>query len=307
MSSTDFKNNFTWSFSRHGSFESCKRKYYYTYYGSWGGWEDKADKIKKKIYMLKNMTNLPMLAGSIVHDQVEKVLKSSRRGREIPITNSKDEVIRVFKKSWKESKNKDWQASPKWKTNLFEHYYGRDLPDEKLLKIRDLLIDSIDGFYASDSYRFIQTMSDRQWLSIEDLDSFEIKGSKVWVKLDFAIKHGDRIYIYDWKTGQVVKENETQLAIYSLYACGKWEVDLDHIRLFDVYLHKQIPVKIKPTKALIDSSKKFITSSMSDMKKMLKDEKENKAQIEDFPMVSEDKDAFPCSYCNYNEICFSEE
>ena len=36
------------------------------------------------------------------------------------------------------------------------------------------MLDSIKGFYSSDSYRFIQTMADRQWLSIEDLDSFDI-------------------------------------------------------------------------------------------------------------------------------------
>ena len=103
------------------------------------------------------------------------------------------------------------KENPKWKTNLFEHYYEKTMSDQELLDIRDLMINSVDGFFASDSYRFIQTMSDTQWLAIEDLDSFEIHGAKLWVKLDFAIRHGDRVYIYDWKTGKVAKENEVQL------------------------------------------------------------------------------------------------
>ena len=128
------------------------------------------------------------------------------------------------------------------------------------------MVNSVDGFFASDSYRFIQTMSDTQWLAIEDLDSFEVHGAKLWVKLDFAIRHGERIYIYDWKTGKVAKENEVQLAIYALYAKQKWDVDLGLIRLFDVYLNQQLPVKVKPTVRLIDSAKGFIEDSIDSMK-----------------------------------------
>ena len=110
-------------------------------------------------------------------------------------------VIKNFKQSWAQSKNEEWKDSPKWKANLFEHYYKKSLSDKELLDIRDLMVNSVDGFFASDSYRFIQTMSDTQWLAIEDLDSFEVHGAKLWVKLDFAIRHGERVYIYDWKTG----------------------------------------------------------------------------------------------------------
>ena len=39
----EFKNDFSWSFSRDSAFNTCKRKYYYSYYGSWGGWNKDAD------------------------------------------------------------------------------------------------------------------------------------------------------------------------------------------------------------------------------------------------------------------------
>ena len=250
------------------------------------------------------MSSLPMLAGTIVHDEVERTLKAVRYGRNADIVKSKENVIKVFKQSWAQSKNKDWKDNPKWKTNLFEHFYNQKPTDEVLLDIRDLMLNSIDGFFASDSYRFIQTMSDSQWLAIEDLDSFEVHGAKLWVKLDFAIRHGERVYIYDWKTGKVAKENEVQLAIYALYAQQKWNVDLKLIRLFDVYLNQQLPVKVKPTNRLIDSAKVFIDKSIDSMKELLTDVENNTTEIELFPVVGEDRESYPCSYCSFQTVCF---
>ena len=300
----EFKNDFSWSFSRHNTFNTCKRKYYYSYYGSWGGWNKNADDLSQKLYMLNKMTSLPMLAGSIVHDEVERTLKILRYGRNADQEKSRNNVVKNFKQSWAQSKNEEWRDSPKWKTNLFEHYYGKKPSDQELLDIRDLMVNSIDGFFASDSYRFIQTMSDTQWLAIEDLDSFEIHGAKLWVKLDFAIRHGERVYIYDWKTGKVVKENEVQLAVYAIYAQQKWDVDLRLIRLFDVYLNQQLPVKVKPTDKLISSASDFIQSSVGDMKELLADRENNKADINHFPVASEDRESYPCSYCSFQTVCF---
>ena len=300
----EFKNDFSWSFSRHNTFNTCKRKYYYSYYGSWGGWNKDADELSQTLYMLNKMTSLPMLAGSIVHDEVERTLKMLRYSRNADQNKSRDNVIKNFKQSWNQSKNKEWRDSPKWKTNLFEHYYNQKPSDENLLDLRDLMLDSIDGFFASDSYRFIQTMSDSQWLAIEDLDSFDIHGAKLWVKLDFAIRHGERVYIYDWKTGRVVKENEVQLAVYAIYAQQKWDIDLKLIRLFDVYLNQQLPVKVKPTDRLISSSSDFIKTSIDEMKDLLVDKENNQTEIEFFPIASEDKESYPCSYCSFQTVCF---
>ena len=303
---TDFKNEFSWSFSRHRTFNTCKRKYYYNHYGIWGGWKDDADEETKKLYMLKQMTSLPMLAGSLVHKEVQRILESVRKGWSLPQDKAETEVVNNFKRAWRESKNMEWQEKPKWKTNLYEHYYNKELSDERLLEIKDVMIDSIKGFYDSDSFSFIKTLAPTEWLSIEELDSFEIEGTKIWVKLDFAARHGERAYIYDWKTGREVKEDENQLAVYTLYAMEKWGVELKQVRLFDVYLMKQIPVKVKPTAVLINNVKHIIQQSINGMKSLLDDVTENEASIENFPKVDDaTKDSWPCSYCNFKEMCWS--
>ena len=104
----EFKNQFSWSFSRHNSFETCKRKYYYSYYGCWGGWDKNADEKIKMLYALNKMTSLPMLAGSIVHDEVERTLKILRYGRKADPEQSRKNVIKNFKQSWNQSRNKEF-------------------------------------------------------------------------------------------------------------------------------------------------------------------------------------------------------
>jgi len=245
-----------------------------------------------------------MLAGSLVHNKINRILESIRRNWTLDQNKAEKEVVEEFKKAWRDSKSKKWETSPKWHTNLFEHYYKVSLPNEKLLSIKDLLVESIQGFYASDSFAFIQTLSLNEWLSKEELDSFEIDGTKVWVKLDFSARHGDRIYVYDWKTGKEVKENETQLAVYTLYAINKWKVDMKYVRLFDVYLRQQVPVKIKPTPVLLKNAEKLITKSIKDMKSLLDDVDENKASIDNFPKVDKSVNEWPCSYCNFKEMCY---
>ena len=39
----DLANEFSWSRSRDGAFQECRRRYYYHYYGAWGGWDAAAD------------------------------------------------------------------------------------------------------------------------------------------------------------------------------------------------------------------------------------------------------------------------
>ena len=57
---------FSWSASRHDTFASCRRRYYYSYYASL---ED------EEIHGLKKLSALPLWAGSVVHDTIETFLR----------------------------------------------------------------------------------------------------------------------------------------------------------------------------------------------------------------------------------------
>ena len=36
----DIRNAFSWSFTRHRTFQDCRRAYYLNYYGYWNGWSN---------------------------------------------------------------------------------------------------------------------------------------------------------------------------------------------------------------------------------------------------------------------------
>jgi hypothetical protein len=52
----DLANVFSWSRSRAGMFEDCRRRYYYHYYGAWGGWDSNAPPDIRRLYVLKQLT-----------------------------------------------------------------------------------------------------------------------------------------------------------------------------------------------------------------------------------------------------------
>src|SRR5512133_465526 len=61
------KPGFSWSVSRHDTFASCRRRYYYSYYAAF---ED------EEIRRLKKLSALPLWAGSLVHDTIEQFLRT---------------------------------------------------------------------------------------------------------------------------------------------------------------------------------------------------------------------------------------
>ena len=66
----DFDFEFTkilgWSVSRYNMFQTCKRQYYYNYYGKYDE-EYSYSEIKK----LKDLTSIPLMKGNIVHKVIE--------------------------------------------------------------------------------------------------------------------------------------------------------------------------------------------------------------------------------------------
>jgi hypothetical protein len=78
----ELKNEFTWSFSRRQTFESCRRRYWFRYYAFWGGWNRDAPELARKAYFFSKMASLAMLVGTAVHETIADVLRALRSRRE---------------------------------------------------------------------------------------------------------------------------------------------------------------------------------------------------------------------------------
>ena len=72
----------SWSASRASTFHACKRRYYLQYYLAWMGWDRNASDERKRAYMLKKMTSMPMLAGDALHRALEEWFQARESGRE---------------------------------------------------------------------------------------------------------------------------------------------------------------------------------------------------------------------------------
>ncbi len=237
MSQPRLLNNFSWSSSREGTFNECKKKYWYTYYGSWDGWPlyyndprgNQIDPLSEYIYMLKNMQPIVVYVGSVVHKTIEKVLGTmkTKAMKELPPLDAIiKEGEKLFLKGVDESLKSAWKKHPKKHTNLLEHFYNTQISptyiEESVAKVKTCL----ESWYTSPCVTNIILNPRAEWGEIERAMHFSVEdGVDAIVVFDFYLswkrtkENSDSILmIFDWKTGQENQKIEDQLYAYALSA-----------------------------------------------------------------------------------------
>ena len=298
-------NELTWSVSRDRLFRTCRRAYYYHYYGSWGGWEDGADEGVRKLYVLKNITTLEMWGGSVVHDTIAEALRRFELKR-VPIKAGELQARarQKLRHGWSESVDREWIDAPK-KTNLHGLYYGngRTLPRERTDKLKDRVYSCLAAFAESEILREVLSVSPLNWKPIDQLDSLVMDGLKVWCAVDFAfVDPAGCVRIADWKTGhEDVDSLRLQLACYAFYAREKWFVPAEKLRVAGVFLREGARCSEYPIgDDMLVEARDRILAGAADMRALLTDVETNAARVEDFPLSDDDR---PCRRCNFREVC----
>ena len=129
---------YAWSDSRVKTLRECMQRYFLHYYQSWNGWNANAPPEKHAAYMLKNMTNIYMWAGSITHNEIESIVKEIRSdGKCRNLSKAQANIVQAFKTGWVQSKQKRWEKDPKRNVNLAEHYYKEDIDSDKWVNIKN--------------------------------------------------------------------------------------------------------------------------------------------------------------------------
>ncbi len=294
------ENTFSWSFSRHRTFEDCPRKYWFHYYGSWGGWGADGSDEARELYLLKNITGLHLIAGDTVHRAIERALHDWARGTspdaEKIVAWCKGEMQRGFRESQQEA----WRENPKRYTRLFEHHYGPTPDRATLERIAQKVGTSVRTFVASRAFAVIRETDPDHWLPMETLDSFEFEGTKVYAVPDFACRHDGEVLLFDWKTGKVDRKNNDQVVLYGLFAAAKWGADPDKVRAAPVYLldggeFAPLPVTAADRARVAG----LIRASIGSMRQRLADPAGNDARKERF----EPTPGNVCRSCNFRGVC----
>jgi len=294
-----FKSVLTWSFSRSRLFQECRRAYYYNYYASWGGWEAKADEFCRKAYILKNMQNVDTWVGDMVHQLIKWVLEQRIKGTEITYEEAANRAKRNLTWTWEQSRSEMWRENVKKNLNLFEHYYKQEPDREELFTKMQKVTKSLHAIYNSGILATISSLPKENVLAMDELDSFQFEGVKVFAVPDFALKKENYI-MFDWKTGKPSEKDRQQLSLYILYAMEKWKVSLENIRIVPVYL-AQPEVSFTPVAPVApEEMRSFIRSSLKAMRSVLSDPAQNKADPE---LCFKTEEAWRCNKCKFREIC----
>ena len=306
------ENAFSWSASRHDTFATCRRRYYYAYYAA-----NEDPEIKR----LKKLSALPLWAGSVVHETIEAFLKSHDT---LPSPEEQAAIIKAAVHSdmlnaWRESEGpphpiphpipgggegRSEKGSTSYPFRLFEHEYEVPVDQEDKRLAVNTVMRSLRNFFKSETLREALAVGRERWLALEDLVSFHVGDVEVFLRMDLAFRAQDgRVVIVDWKTGRAEgRFNEVQIAGYALYAAGQgWVGDPEEILTELNYLvvprSRRRPVK----RQQLDHARSFIARSARDMRTLLTDPLANLARLEDFPMIDRPQ---VCRRCNFRRLCF---
>jgi len=298
------ENIFSWSKSRDALFNECRRKYYYNHYGFWGGWEDSADRRTRQIYVLKNLQSRYVWLGSVVHEYIHQLLDQVRYGHDVDLYRLCGRLKKTMEQDFRNSETGRYVKYPKIRGRrygLFEHEYDFFLSKQEWGEVFGDAELCVTNFFNSDLFRYIKSVDVENWLPLERLQCFDFEGTRVYVKLDFALRDGEKLIIFDWKTGRVRDiDADIQLACYALYSKEKWGIDPEDIvcKTYNLRIDKVDDYEIND--GVIERTRDYMRDSIKSMKELLYDVGGNVAREEDFVMR---EDRNKCKYCNFKKMC----
>lgn len=283
----DFSPILGWSFSRFNTFRTCKRQYYYHYYGKYD-----SEFPNGKIEALKGMTSVPLEIGAIVHDLIKDTLHFVAESGELPTI---DDLLQRFEK---------YKSKYLRKTFIEVHYGEQSQISED--EIREKVKTALNNFLTSPRLQWLLEKAvphHEKWIvEPPGYGETRINELKAYCKVDFLFPVDGRIFIIDWKTGKKREEHNNQLLGYASWASYHLEHDVSQITTIVAYL---LP-EYKEEEATFD---KFDFTNFARQVRM------ETQQLYEFTdnieeNVPKPKSEFPlvesttmCKYCNFRELC----
>src|SRR4030043_419909 len=299
---TDLKNEFFWKKNGDKVFKTCPRQYWFAYYGYWNGGLEDAPERTRQIYILKNLKDRHIWAGEKIHECIQRSLINIRRGIKVL---SPGEIVSItldqMRAEFRSSRSKNYWKNPK-SCGLLEHEYEMEVSDKKKKERAGNVETCLGTFYASDIYNGLKSHRKDGWLEVEEFSSFDLDRTKINLVIDCAIKEGEGIYIYDWKTGKSLSEDlSIQLGCYALYAMEKWNVSPESLSIIEYNLSFDKSNWFSVSQEEIKGMRGYINGSIKDMQSLLIDVSNNIPMEED--RFSKIEDEHIISRCNYKKVC----
>ncbi len=306
------RHELSWSASRASVWRACARRYYCDYYLSWGGWDERAPPLRRRAWLLKKMTRMPMLAGDALHRAIAGWFEGKQQGRVASEEETVERGLALLREGYKDSRDGKWRLRPAKLTHLAEHHYREPEIDEATgaagpygKRFVDRIRASLSVFFRDERLEAVRASEPREWLACEAMGSFELDGTKVFAVPDFAFVDAQGgVRIYDWKSGRPRDEDRFQLGVYALYAEAVWRADPRSVTCVDAYLVDGELVEMRFGANELADLRAAIRDSLAAMRDLHFDASHEAGDAERFPMLPEGEIATrECGACNYRELC----
>lgn len=218
---------------------------------------------------------------------------------------SVDEIIGItldqMRAEFRSSKAGNYRKSLK-SCALFEHEYEMEVTDAQWKETATHVETCLRNFYASDIYGLLKSHPKDRWLEVEEFSSFHLDNVRVNLAIDCAIKQGEYIYIYDWKTGKSLSEDlSIQLCCYALYAIEKWHIRPESLEIIEYNLISNRSNRFSVSRGEVENITGYIRGSIKDMQSLLIDVENNIPLQEDkFSKIEDERVSLKC---NFRKIC----
>ena len=297
----DRVNEFSWSRSRDATFQDCRRRYFYHYYGSWGGWAADAAAEVRQLYILKQLASRQMWAGRVVHDAIEMALHVLREGRTVPVEPFVADVVARMRGEWRSSRAARYRDDPRTLA-LYEHEYAVDVRPDVWQALKHNVVTCLRNFFRLPLLDRVRATAPEHW-SIEHWSKvFDFEGTPVWIAPDFGFWDADgRLTLVDWKTGASDADAIAfQLGCYALYAREVLDVEPARVELLEVNLREPMVTPLPWDDGRLDAVRDQLRLSIRSMRAYLLDPVANVARLEDFERTEELR---ICRRCNFRVVC----
>jgi len=292
-----------WSHSRIRTFKTCMRRYYYHYFLADNGWMESAGPERRKAYLLKKLSGLPLWTGDIVHTIIEHVIHGLRtRGELVTLDKARAHAVKLLRKGWVESVKGLGRRHPSKFLLLSEHYYGPKPSKEKCEEYKQRVLRCLHNFYHGAVMQRLRQAGPADYLTAEEFLKFRTRqGAVVSVKLDLAIRADGTAFLVDWKTGKPSADVAEQLCAYAMYAIkAGWAKDPEGLCCCPVYLNTEDQSRAMPEVP-------FTWDDLGRKAGCIQKEYEELVRVEG---LKNDMGAFPtcddlneCKWCPFREIC----
>lgn len=304
------KNEFSWSWSRHRAFETCRRRYWLNHYGFWGGWTSRSP--AREIYIQKKLNSRPQWLGTMVHQAAEWLLGEVRRGSYPTPERAIERTMRQARRMIEDSERGAYRSEPKRKPGFIEHYYAETVEPQVWEQDLSEIERQVRNLFDNPVFLRLTSVSDRI-VEVEELNQVTLGGVPVWVSLDVLVRsEDDSLVIIDWKTGRShnAETVANQLGVYGAYVLDRYlQVPIDgplHVpagRVKSMYVNLRDGEFETRTldEGVVEATRERIAVSAAAMRALLHDQDENIAREQDFPMLPEGDPE--CQRCVFRRTC----